>query len=297
MTEKQFTLDFIGFGAPRSGTTWIYQCLDEHPEICVSRPKEIEFFNTTQMFWRKDLDGSSNYTKGMDWYKKHFEHCNKAKVRGEISPIYLYDPDAAQRIFTHFPHARLFAILRNPVERLYSHYMYTKSKGFYTLPETFEETVQREKDFVGQGLYYKHLQNYLSYFRKDQMLIMIYEDIAEDPMAFLQEIYGFLGVEKVFIPSSVKKTVNTAASKVLAKKLSYIAGVLKETAIGRGAFRVLQKTKMFAIVRDSIFTSGTVRLPYGRIHPSTKRHLNEVYGEDLTKLEEFLGRDLSLWKE
>jgi Sulfotransferase domain len=103
-------VDFVGVGAQRSGTSWLYACLYEHPGICAPI-KELHFFSRER-----------NYERGLDWYLGHFDRCPPGAVRGEFSTSYLYAPEAAGRIRAAFPEVRIMMSLRNPVARAYSQY-------------------------------------------------------------------------------------------------------------------------------------------------------------------------------
>ena len=295
--NKNFKVDFICIGPERSGTTWLYQCLKEHPEICVSEPKEVNFFNSSQSFWRKDLIGQTNYTKGLEWYKQHFNHCLNKKIIGEFTPIYLHSPEVPERIHKHFPDVKLIAILRNPIERLYSHYRYTELKGFYQLP-TFKEVIDKEKSFVEESSYFKHLQNYLKYFPREKTLITIYEDIEKDQEAFIRKVLKFLGADETFIPPSTHTTINPAGAVVMRNKVLSIKDSIKSVLGGNLMINILKKTPLRKKIFDSLATkTGTVKVGYGKIEPDIKKRLFEFYKEDIENLEKFLGRDLAYWKK
>ena len=100
---------FIGIGAQRAGTTWAYNCLAEHPQVFMTRKKEQHFFYV-------------NYSRGLDWYAAQFAGAGSAVARGEITPDYLYHPEALANIARDLPDARLFVILRNPIDRAVSAY-------------------------------------------------------------------------------------------------------------------------------------------------------------------------------
>jgi len=294
--EKTFKVDFICIGPERSGTTWLYQCLKEHPEICVSEPKEVNFFNTSQSFWRKDLAGKTNYDKGLEWYMEHFNHCAGEKIVGEFTPAYLHSPEAPERIHVNFPDVKLIAILRNPVERLYSHYMYTKMKGFYELP-SFEEVIEKEKKFVEESSYFKHLQNYLKHFPQKNILITIYEDIEKNPEAFIKNILEFVGVNSAFVPPSTKTIINPAGAVAARNKAISMRDRVKSLPGGHLAIEIFKKTPFYKKVVDSLATkTGTAKAGYDKIKPETKKKLLEFYKEDINNLERLLSRDLTAWK-
>lgn len=295
--DKNFKVNFICIGPERSGTTWLYQCLKEHPEICVSEPKEVNFFNSSQSFWRKDLIDKTNYTKGLEWYKQHFNHCSSEKIVGEITPAYLHSPEVPERIYNHFPDVKLIAILRNPIERLYSHYMYTKMKGFYELP-SLEEVIEKEKGFVEESAYLKHIQNYLKYFPREKILITIYEDIEKNPKVFIREVLKFLGAGDTFMPPSVNTTINPAGAVALRNRAISIKDSIRSFPGGKLALELFKKTPFYKKAVDSLATkTGTVKVNYGKIHPETRKRLFEFYKEDINGLEKLLGRDLVFWKE
>src|SRR6188508_2795579 len=100
---------FIGIGAQRAGTTWAYNCLAEHPQVFMTRKKELHFFYV-------------NYSRGLDWYAAQFAGAGSAVARGEITPDYLYHPEALSNIARDVPDVRLFVILRNPIDRAVSAY-------------------------------------------------------------------------------------------------------------------------------------------------------------------------------
>ena len=102
-------VDFIGIGAQRSGTSWVYACLYEHPEICIPI-KEIHFFSRPR------------YENGTLWYEEHFATCGVGKRCGEFSTSYLYSDVTAERIHKHYPEVKILAILRNPITRALSQY-------------------------------------------------------------------------------------------------------------------------------------------------------------------------------
>lgn len=94
--KEKFNLGFIGIGASKSGTTGVAKCLDEHPEICLSHPKEINFFNKHKIFTFGKKSTVNNYEKGLVWLKTNFKNClDKNRIFGEFSVAYFSDPIAA----------------------------------------------------------------------------------------------------------------------------------------------------------------------------------------------------------
>ena len=100
-------IDFIGLGAQKAGTSWVYACLYEHPEIHAPI-KELHFFSRDR------------FSKGKDWYESHFSHRKEGQKVGEFSTSYLYSKETPERIKELYPEVKLIAIVRNPVTRAYS---------------------------------------------------------------------------------------------------------------------------------------------------------------------------------
>jgi len=290
--NNDFKIDFIGIGAPKSGTTWVAQCLKEHPQICLSDPKELNFFNKKYVFYRKNE--SWKYQYGMDWYKKHFCHCLSDQLRGEFSVYYLYDPETPRLISLHFPNVKLIVVLRNPVDRLYSHYLHARAK--IKLPP-FEEIIKKEKEFVSQGFYYKHLQNYLKYFPRKNLLIVIYEDIEKNPRDFIQRIYEFLGINKDFIPPSLYTRINPTAPKLFfVRRLFFKTSKrLLNNKTGKLFVEILKVFKIDKAIKKWCFVISQ-RLSYRRLDLKTRKNLMKLYKDDIKKLEDLIYRKLDLWR-
>jgi Sulfotransferase domain len=192
--------DFIIGGAPRSGTTWLYELLDRHPDVYMAKPLKPE----PKFFLRDDL-----YAKGLSHYSQAwFAGAGDDEVAGEKSTDYLESAAAAARIARDLPRVKLVFILREPVDRAYSNYLWTKMNGLET--ESFETAIrleaQRERElperlrftrpysYFSRGLYADLLAPYFKTFPRAQLLVVRYEDITERPAALAESLHRFLGV-------------------------------------------------------------------------------------------------------
>jgi hypothetical protein len=192
--------EFIIGGAPRSGTTWLYHLLDKHPEVYMAKPTKPE----PKFFLRDDL-----YARGIDHYlSTWFADIGTAKIAGEKSTNYLESPTAAARMREHLPGVKLVFILRDPVERAFSNYLWSRMANLEQ--ESFTTALaleaQREKDvpeklrfarphaYFSRGLYAELLQVYYELFPREQILCLRYEDIAGDAGALACRLHEFLGV-------------------------------------------------------------------------------------------------------
>ena len=192
--------DFIIGGAPRSGTTWLYELLDRHPAVHMAKPLAPE----PKFFLRDD-----EYAKGLEYYSQRwFADADPAKMAGEKSTDYLESADAAVRIARNLPHVKLIFILREPVARAYSNYLWSKMNGLETedfatalkleeqrereLPERLKFT--RPFSYFSRGLYADLLEPYFNRFVEHQLLVARFEDIIEAPSALAETVHRFLGI-------------------------------------------------------------------------------------------------------
>ena len=221
-------VDFIGIGFPRCGTTWLGACLDEHPEICFSDPKEVHFF---------DLD--YHYEQGGPFYAKHFICKPGERVVGEFTPEYIRDPErCAGRIHGDYPQAKLIVVMRDPVLRAFSHYGYRKNKaGTYS---SFREVIDNvaTDPIVSESDYLAKLEPFLARFDRQNMLFLVHEAAAQDRGAYVRRVYEFLGVDPTFIPPSLERRVNTTNTQTLRFRrieqfVNRLRWALRGSAVGR----------------------------------------------------------------
>lgn len=290
--DKTFKLDFIGIGAARSGTSWLANCLRAHPEICLSEPKDIRYFN----FQDHEQGINKNHEKSFSWYMNHFRHCTANKIKGEFSAIYLYDKNAPSLIRKFFPEVKLIACLRNPIDRAYSQYWMWRS---YQRIENraFEYAIREESQYIERGYYSKQLKRYLEFFSIDQMFILLFDDMINHPLEELCKVFKFLNVSTDTDISSkiLRKKVNPSR-KVKIKSLETMLHSSQRLLINlRLSFLsfILRKIGVSSL----IMKSNTVPFNYPDMKLETRKYLRNVFKDDIKELEKLLNRDLSHWVE
>lgn len=192
--------DFVIGGAPRSGTTWLWYLLDRHPDVYMAKPLQPEpkFFLVDQL-----------YELGMDYYMRTWFHdVDDNQICGEKSTNYLESPTAATRIYKQLPGIKLIFILREPVDRAFSNYLWSRMNGLedkdfataLALEEKREQEVQEDLKYArphalfSRGLYAQLLQVYFDLFPKKQILCLRYEDIIKKPESLAERLHLFLGL-------------------------------------------------------------------------------------------------------
>lgn len=269
--------DFLVIGAQRAGTTWLDIMLRSHGEIRMARNrKEVHFFD-------------EHYDKGVDWYRSFFEPADgesAASRVGETTPHYLYDPRVPERVAELLPDCRLVAILRNPIDRAYSQYGHNvKSKG-WTIG--FEEAIEREPQLLDRGRYMDQLQRFLRLFRRDQLLVCIFEESTSEPGAAARDLGVFLEVDPERFTYS-----STPANE------SYLPRFPRSYAAARSAGRLLRKGGLDVVV-ESFKRLGVPGVfgSKGGLEPmreETRAKLRSHFAPDRQALEDFLGRRIPLW--
>ena len=209
--NKRITDIFFIIGVQRGGTTYLYRVLDEHPEIYMAKPLKPE----PKYFLSQDCQ------KNLDYYeKKYFDDAPKGiKIFGEKSTSYCEKTPVAQRIKTAYPKSKIILILRNPMDRALSNYYFSLKNGLET--RTLEETFLTGKpppeypkgistnpfNYLGRGEYLKFLKNYLKYFSRSQIRVLIFEHVVNDEKRICQ-LYNYLGVNDTFRSQHLTHKVN-----------------------------------------------------------------------------------------
>ena len=285
--ENDFKIDFLGIGAGKSATSWIFYCLREHPQICCSLKKETAFLG--KRWWEF---GGGNYEKGMDWYKTFYTHCPPGTIKGEFCTRYLSDQDSPYLIKKHFPEVKIIVSLRNPIEGAFERY-YSRWRGLGNKerPKTFGKAAEIEPRIIGDGFYYKHLKRYFELFPKENILVLIYEDIEKDPLGFIQKIYQFLGVNREFIPQNAYKNDLNSREEITMRKLRE---QIQKNTKGQKILKILRWLKIYGLIKSATSFSLFMYLP--KLDQKTRKYLYSVYEEDIKSLEKLISRDLGFWK-
>lgn len=265
--------NFIVIGAPRAGTSWIHKNLRDHPDVFVPQKKELHFFDR-------------EYDRGIAYYEEHFADFRGQRAVGEATPDYLHGSycatDIPALIHKHLPSARLIASLRNPTERAYSRYWNAKAKFDHNRSLSFEEKLKDRPEFIREGLYADQLERYYAFFPRDQILVLLYDDLEADPHGFMRSIYSFIGVDPEFKSDWGGTKVNQAAGK-------------KNLANSRVLYQVSRALSWAGLHRTASQLRDANSVDQPPMRAETRRWLADVYREPNRRLERLIGRDLSRW--
>jgi hypothetical protein len=182
--------DFLVVGAQRCGTSWTYRRLAAHPSILRAWRKEVHFF-----------DRDDAFARGPAWYRAHFPRARPGMITGEATPSYLFVPAAPPRLAALVPRARLVVLLRDPVDRAYSHYQLRRRLG--REQRSFEAALDaqaegplavRHDSYLLRGHYAEQLARLFGLFPSEQVLVLQSEALFAQPAVGLEQLLGFLGL-------------------------------------------------------------------------------------------------------
>ncbi|NCR23380.1 MAG: sulfotransferase domain-containing protein [Microcystis aeruginosa L111-01] len=282
--NKQGTLpDFIIIGAMKSGTTSLHYYLNCHPEIYMSREKELRFFVE-----------SNNWTKGIEWYKSQF--IGNAKISGEASPAYTKYPifrGVPERMHSVIPHAKLIYVVRDPIERIISHYVHRYASG--TEDRTLAEALMNFKNesynfYVSRSQYYLQIEQYLQYYSPNNILVISSEELSNIPQKTLQTIFKFLEVSDN--PEFIKcqKKIHTSIKKRRKTKLGNQITSLPIMSI----IDHLPSSWKYHLNKLIYFPFSTpIKKP--QLSKDLRIRLIDYLQEDINQLRTFTGKDFNEW--
>jgi len=291
--------NFLIIGAAKAGTTSLYHYLNQHPQIFMSPVKEPYFFSfvgETPNFQGPGAESVVNEAiTDIEKYKKLFENSISEIAIGESSASYLYIPKTAKFIHRYIPNIKMIAILRNPIDRAYSHFSMFVSEGREHI-SNFEKAILEEKkrlemnwgwswQYTSVGLYYNQLKRFYNIFNKNQILIILYEDFRNNTIDIVRDIFAYLNVDEKFNPTlSVKYNVT------LLPKNRSIHSFVKGDSKTKKIIKAVTPNNW----RGRIYKS----LNYGppnKLSIETRRRLRPLFQEDIIKLQDLIGRDLTRW--
>ncbi len=272
--------DFIVIGPGRTGTSWMYEMLLQHPEVCLARDsKETLFFNRY-------------YEQGMEWYSRFFRDCEQSSAIGEITTTYFHQVGVAERIATHLPHVKLIACLREPMERMISAYYYRRRAGETLL--SFEEALGKEPDLLEESLYDRCIERYLEHFPEGRIHVLFYEDLKEDPRNFLRDLFSAIGVDPGFEPEGMEQQVNQRSEERI-PGLGRLLGTGSRFLRKVGAYRTLDRIKRNPAIKG-VFLKEKEPSEAPELSASTQKELNDRFKKVREWVEDFTGRKLTAWE-
>jgi hypothetical protein len=296
--------DFLVAGVPKAGTTALHAALSRHPGLFLSPVKEPKFFLTDGPPPTRGGPGDALTYREHVWqrdkYEALFDAAPPGALRGEATPFYLYDAGALGRIHALVPAVKLIVIIRDPVERAHSNWTHLWSAGLEPVGDFVRACAEEERriaagwapfwHYAGLGRYGEQLDRAFSLFPREQVLVLRYRLLIDDPAATLQRICGFLGVETGVLSEIPRENVTAHPQRTLAHRAVSL-GMRASDAAGR-------------LLPGSTATAATHRLERflqrGRrerqpLGWEQRQAILPTFTADITLLESVLDEDFSDW--
>jgi hypothetical protein len=268
----------------KAGTTSLYNYLREHPQVFMPETKEVNFFNPLR-----------NWRFGIEWYERQFENASSdALAIGEASTSYTKFPwikDVPARISSVLGSIRLVYVVRDPIDRMRSHYLHNLSTGQESRP--IEEAFAKDEMYLNISRYSLQIGQYLPYVHQDALLVIESRDLRHRRVDTLRKVFEFIGVETSWVPPTIdreyyRSTDRRMKSPVL-RRIRKIPRVRTLSTYVPGAIK-----KMKHDLTDRLPTED-LDLAKGNVTDDLKEHLREALRDDVVRLRPFMSDQFDGW--
>ena len=288
------SLNFFCIGAQKAGTTTLFHMLNQHPDIYIPASKEAHYFDNDKQF-------ELGYEK---YWNQHFSGYANQKIIGTITPSYAYISSVPGRIRASLTNKPKFIfILRNPVERAWSHYLMMRYLGKETL--SFEEALKIEESriqqshqnnvdfsYLNRGYYTKQIENYLQYFPREQLLVLIFEtDFILKKEQTLNMITDFLEISPFEFELDIRKNQFKQMKNRKAVQL------MRDPIISKIFKPIIPSKDIRKLARKAFLRLNTSKQHKPKLSVEKKEYfMDHYFNDELIQLEQFLGKDLNCWR-
>ena len=292
-TMSEVRPNFLIVGAAKAATTSLHHWLGQHPEVCMSRVKEPEYF--------ADGYGLNDWDK----YLQLFEEGSGKKAVGESSTVYLSSPECAERIHSALENPKILIILRNPVDRAFSMYRWMVMKGWESIGR-FEDALQAEESrfldprfregnayfwgsmYVRAGQYSDQVKRYFDTFGKESVRVYLFDDLVARPKDVYQDVCQFLDVAPDFVPDFSRQNVSLSPRSVrIQHSLRRLHVWLKKLPAG---VRPRARSSVSRLMQANLTNAKK-----GGLTKQQRAELQEVFRRDVEELQSLISQDLSRW--
>lgn len=287
--------NFLIVGAQKCGTTSLHEYLIQHPQIYLPECKETKFF----------VD-DARYLKGISHYEDVcFSSYSGESAVGEIDPDYMYSEQALERMAEHLDlrTIKLIFVLRNPVDRAFSHYLMSLRRGIETL--SFEKAIKVESEriskdyysnmhfsYISRGFYLLQIQRFLAYSDKTNMMFILSDDLKKNTLDVLTTCYRFLNVAEDIIPPDLDIQHHVAKAT---RSKGLLQLILRES-LAKKIFRILLPSDMLRKkLRKNLLELNQTSEHGLVLQEDTRLMLANMYSEANRQLAGFIERDLTHW--
>lgn len=301
--SEDFKIDFVIAGVTKGGTTSLYNYLKSHPQLFFPNVKETNFFVDSSSTYPEDFilpkKGKYYHSKVINdemVYESLFAHAKAEMLKGEASPSYMIDPNAPARMNSAFPEMKIIICIRNPVDRIHSHFLMNRRTGIEK-EKNFLQAVQKDMDsneklgikqfYLQAGKYSAQIKSYRRLFGEENVKILIFEEFQKNVQQTLLEIFKFLKIREIKLDTSRvhnshKEAVNESVMQFLRnQKIKFLfRKILPENAVYEVRERFLYREKAKP-----------------NLNQTETDFLNEYYSEEIKELKQMFPKLQNLWQK
>ena len=233
-------------GPDKTGSTWLAEALDDHPDVFVAAAKDLYYFDRY-------------YDRGRSWYDANFAGGATSSVVAEVCHDYLFSAEACHRIAADLGDVRLLTVLRDPADRAFSSYLHMRKHGAAEMD--FATAIDQIPELVDHGRYGTYLGPYVEAFGRDRIWVGSFDDLRADPAAFASGLYRWLGLADHPLDPALL-TPRLGASKPRWKMAARLTKSAAVAARDKGAPRLVGQIKRSQLVQRMLYRSyGTDERP------------------------------------
>jgi sulfotransferase family protein len=271
---------FLLIGAMKTGTTSLYHYLRAHPQVFMPELKEVMFF-----------DARHRWDRGLEWYADQFAPADPDAVAlGEASTSYTKFPvvqGVPERIASVIPDVRLIYIVRDPIERMRSHYLYALSRGKESRP--IERAFEEDPSYLDISRYAMQLGRYEPYFPREQLLLLESRDLKHRRAETLRSVFGFIGVDETFVPRVIDREFYRSDERRMPG--AYAPALRRVPGLRALTRRAPERLRAFAR------RAGSERVDVGRgeISDALRQRLEDALRDDVRRLRPYMPPGFDGW--
>jgi Sulfotransferase domain len=276
--------NFLIIGDLKAGSTSLFSYVSQHPEAFMPAMKELRYFSydETNPYHR---ESKAYRVKTIDEYMSFFLDTGNAKAIGEASPNYLRSPCAAQKIHSRLPGTKLILSLRNPADRLFSVFQMRFRGSGGKVPRFEELLFSEDAAWIKGNFYSTEIERFLSLFPREQLCIILFDDLSRRPAEVARTVYRFLGLDTSFVPVLEAQNVGgVPKSPALYSVLNFGKNQLKRLGEPPSSLR-----RTWASIRKNSLRKETMS-------PTLRRKILEVCDCDIMRTQSLIQQDLSSWR-
>jgi hypothetical protein len=299
MSKSASLPNFIVIGTAKSGTTSLYSYLLQHPDVYLPDQKELHYFTFNHLKENSNGPGDKEFLKYVcstrQEYENHYLNVNTESAIGEVSPSYLYYSNVSDQIYTELGRVKIIILLRNPVQKAYSQYVHLLGEKRETLP--FYDALMAEQSridarwldiwrYAENTLYADRIKKYISVFSRENVKIVLFEDLVKDTEHIMCDLFNFLGVDPDF-----ECDTSRVFNKSSIQRFKIVTDLLKRPNLVKTAAKKIVPEKIRGHLHSALLYLNSRKKP--EIGSRAESYLKKYFKADIEEVQRIIGKRLT----